>query len=208
MIYMPELLTITGIVLLFCISPGPDFLAVSSHALARRRAALGVAAGITCSHAVWGILAVFGVGVLVSQIDWLHEGIRIAGAAYLFYLGARMLLSLRRPEGTAPTREPDKDAFGCLRKGFVVGLTNPKCAAFYGSLFGTFVPTHAPVWVHGSTLAIVTMVAGAWFLTVAFLFSSFKVQRNYQKLQRPIDALMGTLLIILSVSLAYEAFAF
>ncbi len=119
-----------------------------------------------------------------------------------------MLLSLRRAQGMAPPREPEKDTFESLRKGLVVGLTNPKCAAFYGSLFGTFLPAQAPVWVHGATLGIVTMVVGAWFLTVALLFSSFKVQRNYRRLQRPIDAVMGTLLVILSVILSYGAFSF
>jgi threonine efflux protein len=160
--------------------------------------------GSSSSIRFWAILAVFGVGVLVSQINWLYEGTRIAGAVYLFFLGGRMLLSLRRPEGIMPTREPGKDTFVSLRKGLVVGLTNPKCAAFYGSLFGTFLPVQAPDWVHGLTVAIVATVVGAWFLTIAPLFSSFKVQRNYRKLQRPIDAVMGTLLIVLSVSLAYE----
>lgn len=206
MIYLPGLLTITGVVLLFCISPGPDFLAVSAHALATRRAAIAVACGIACSHILWGILAVFGVGMLVSQIDWLYQGVRIAGAAYLFFLGARMLISLRRPGEMGATREKEEDTVKSLRKGLVVGLTNPKCAAFYGSLFGTFLPLGAPAWIHGTTLAIVAVVVGAWFLTIAFLFSSFRVQRIYRTLQRPIDAVMGALLIILSVSLAFGLF--
>ncbi|WP_310673576.1 LysE family transporter, partial [Burkholderia multivorans] len=90
------------------------------------------------------------------------------------------------------------------RKGLLVGLTNPKAAAFFGSLFVTLLPAHAPAWVHGATLAVVVAVSLSWFCTVALLFSTNRVQTGYAKLRKPIDAVMGTILLGLGAKLALD----
>ncbi|MFD1557770.1 LysE family translocator [Paraburkholderia silviterrae] len=209
MSYLPQLAGIAGVMLLACASPGPDMLAVTSHAFARRRAGLFVAAGISTSHALWATLAVFGLGLILAQLAWLYEGIRIAGAVYLLYLGARTLMSLRQASGAAAAPaalSAAKTASGAqaYRRGLLVGLTNPKAAAFFGSLFVTLLPGHAPMWVHAATVATVAAVSITWFSGMALLFSTGRVQRGYQKLRRPVDAVMGGVLIALGARLALD----
>jgi len=205
MSYVPQLLVVAGVMLLACASPGPDLIAVLSQALARRRAGLWLAAGIAVSHALWATLAVFGLGLILSELAWLYAAIRIVGALYLLYLGATMLLSLRRPPAElAVAHGPERGPRAAFQRGLTVGLTNPKAAAFFGSLFVTILPSHAPGWVHGATVAIVALVSIAWFSSVALLFSTGRVQRGYARLRRPIDALAGSLLIALGARLALD----
>jgi threonine/homoserine/homoserine lactone efflux protein len=205
MAYLPQLLAIAGVMFLACVSPGPDLLAVTSHALAARRSGLGVAVGIAISHAIWAALAVFGLGLVVAELAWLYEAIRLAGAAYLLYLGAKMLMGLRQPASAAPlSRAPARDFPDSLRKGLLVGLTNPKGAAFFGSLFVTILPAHAPGWVHGTTVATVATVSISWFCAVAVLFSHGRVQQVYARIRRPVDAVMGSILIALGAKLALD----
>lgn len=212
--YTAQLAAIAGVMLLACMSPGPDMLAVTSHAFARRRAGICAAAGIATSHALWATLAVFGLGLILARLAWLYEGIRIAGGLYLLYLGARTLTGLRRPAGAshdepaaaaAPaTAAKSSSGAHAYRRGLLVGLTNPKAAAFFGSLFVTLLPVHAPLWVHGATVATVAAVSIGWFTSIALLFSTGSVQRGYAKLRRPVDALMGTVLVALGARLALD----
>jgi threonine/homoserine/homoserine lactone efflux protein len=67
--------------LLACVSPGPDLIAVTSHALAKRRAGLYATAGISTSHALWRRWQP-GLGLILAKLAWLYEVIRIAGAVY------------------------------------------------------------------------------------------------------------------------------
>ena len=207
--FLPQLAAIAGVMLLACASPGPDMLAVTSHSFARRRSGLAAAAGISTSHALWATLAVFGLGLILTQLAWLYEGIRIAGAVYLLYLGAKILLSLRKSASpvSVPVAAKSTGATGgahSYRRGLLVGLTNPKAAAFFGSLFVTLLPAHAPMWVHGATVVTVASVSICWFSAMALLFSTSRVQRGYQKLRRPVDAVMGSVLVALGARLALE----
>ncbi|WP_065501707.1 LysE family translocator [Burkholderia stabilis] len=205
MTYIAQLAAVAGVMLLACVSPGPDLIAVTSHALAKRRAGLYAAAGISTSHALWAALAIFGLGLILAKLAWLYGVIRIAGAVYLVYLGGKTLVGLRKPiqpaEVAAQLVKSDEQAY---RRGLFVGLTNPKAAAFFGSLFVTVLPAHAPMWVHGVTLVIVTAVSLSWFSIIAILFSTNRVQAGYARLRKPIDAVMGTVLLGLGAKLAMD----
>jgi threonine efflux protein len=203
MSYVPQLAAVAGVMLLACASPGPDMIAVTSHALAGRRPGLHAACGIATSHALWATLAVFGLGLILTELAWLYGAIRIAGAVYLVYLGVKTLMGLRKPSTQLDTgAAPVRDGLHAYRRGVLVGLTNPKAVAFFGSLFVTLLPAHAPGWVHGATVVLVATVSVSWFTAMAVIFSTARVQRGYARLRKPIDAVMGTLLIGLGARLA------
>jgi threonine/homoserine/homoserine lactone efflux protein len=205
MSYIPQLAAVAGVMLLGCISPGPDLIAVTSHALAKRRVGLFAALGIATSHALWAALAVFGLGLVLTQVAWLYGAIRIAGAVYLVYLGAKTLLGLRQSASQMEVAAmPVRSGLQAYQSGLVVGLTNPKAAAFFGSLFVTVLPAHAPLWVHVTTIGIVAGISLGWFGTMAVLFSTQRVQHNYNRFRKPIDAIMGTILIALGAKLAID----
>lgn len=200
--FAPQLLTLAAVVLLACVSPGPDFIAVTSNALVSRSRGLGVAAGVSIACAVWAALAMFGLGVLLTEISWLYEAIRLFGAAYLIYLGAKMLIGARKPYADIDIKAASGAEHASLRTGLMVGLTNPKSAAFFGSLFVTILPVGMTAVIEWTAVAIVLAIALAWFSLVAVMFSSGPVRSVYQALRRPIDAIMGAILISLGVRLA------
>jgi len=205
MSYLSQLLAVAGVMLLACISPGPDLIAVTSHALARRRSGIFAALGIATAHALWATLAVFGLGIILSELAWLYGAIRISGAIYLVYLGIKTLVGLRQPASKIATSvirtQSDASAY---RRGLLVGLTNPKAAAFFGSLFITILPAHAPMWVHASTIATVVSVSLIWFISMALVFSTQRVQNGYHRVRKLIDAVMGSILIGLGAKLALD----
>lgn len=200
--FAPQLLTLAAVVLLACVSPGPDFIAVTSNALVSRSRGLGVAAGVAIACAIWAALAMFGLGVLLTETAWLYEAIRLFGAAYLIYLGAKMLFSACKPYAEIDITAAAGTEHVSLRTGLMVGLTNPKSAAFFGSLFVTILPVGMTAVIEWTAVAIVLAVALAWFSLVALMFSSGPVRSAYQSLRRPIDAVMGAILIGLGVRLA------
>ncbi|WP_438857727.1 LysE family translocator [Achromobacter spanius] len=202
--YLPQLFTLSGIILLACASPGPDFVAVTSNALNDRRSGMFVGLGIACAVVVWATLAILGFGLLIRELFWLYEAIRLAGAAYLIYLGARMLMAAfkaksgePRVHGVARVGAPQ-----AWRQGFMVGITNPKTATFFATLFVTVLPVGAPTWVYVSVLALVGLITAAWLGALAAFFSVGRVRSVYARMSRVIDALMGAALVGLGIRLA------
>jgi RhtB (resistance to homoserine/threonine) family protein len=202
MSYAPQLLTLAGVMLLACVSPGPDFVAVSSNALASRRAGILVALGVAAGCVAWALLTVFGLGILLTRLGWLYSAIRFLGAGYLIFLGGKMLLSARHSSPPMKIRPTSENHRGAFRRGVLVNMANPKAAAFFGSLFVTVLPIGAPTWVHVATVATVGGVAASWFVVLALMFSSDRVRVVYERARRPIDALMGAALIGLGAKLA------
>lgn len=202
--YIPQLFTLAGVMLLACMSPGPDFVAVSSYALSSRRAGIFVALGVATGCVIWALLAVFGLGILLTKFGLLYSGIRFLGAAYLLFLGSKMLLSARRPKASLKVSCSTENHKGSFRRGFFVNMANPKAAVFFGSLFVTILPMGAPMWVHAVTIAIVGIVSSCWFVILAWMFSAVRVRTIYDNIRRPIDVLMGAALVGLGAKLAID----
>jgi len=202
--YIAQLFTIGAVILLACVSPGPDFMAVTSNALVSRQRGLGVALGTSVGIALWAVLAVVGLGVLLNTIAWLYDAIRIAGVCYLLYLGIKILLGARRPYQDLEIRKTANTTLSAPRVGLLVSATNPKAAAFFGSFFITVLPAHAPGWVLAAAVMVVAAVSLLWFSLLALMFSTARVRAVYARMRRPIDVFMGVVLVGLGVRLALE----
>ncbi|MGY1456784.1 LysE family translocator [Streptomyces sp. SS8] len=85
-----------GVVLLAYLIPGPDFLVITRAAVRRpglgRAAAMGAQAGL-CAHM---LAAVLGLSVVAARSSVAFAAIKLAGAAYLVFLGVRALVAVRR----------------------------------------------------------------------------------------------------------------
>lgn len=202
--YLPQLITLAGIILLACASPGPDFVAVTSHALHDRRSGVFVGLGIACAVTVWAAVAILGFGLLIKEMFWLYEAIRMAGAAYLAYLGARLLMATlkKAPSDGEVSRVSSGGAGQAWRRGLLVGLTNPKTATFFATLFVTLLPVGAPAWVYMAVVGLAGAITGLWLGLLATFFSVGGVRSLYMRIRRPIDALMGAALVGLGVRMA------
>ncbi len=200
--YVPSLATIAGLVLLGCISPGPNFLVVTSTAMSvSRRAGLAAGLGVALASLTWAALTVAGLALVLQQAAWLFTALRLAGAGYLVYLGIKIILGARKPMPMPGMSGAAASAASSVRSGFLTSMTNPKAAAFFGSLFVVTLPVGAPAWVYGTVLAIVTMLSAVWHCGLALFFSLGPVQAAYRRFKTAISTVMGGVLVLLGVRL-------
>lgn len=99
--YLPILLQIAAVYLVALVSPGPNFFMITQLSLAgKRRLGAASALGVGMGSTVWATLAMLGFAAVLQKIDWVYNGIRIAGALYLIYFGFKLLRSgMRRTIG-------------------------------------------------------------------------------------------------------------
>jgi RhtB (resistance to homoserine/threonine) family protein len=191
------------------ISPGPNFLVVSRLALSRsRRSAIGATVGIAVGSLIYAALTMFGLSVLIPRFAWLGDTIRIAGGAYLVWLGIQAWRArpeaLNNPTATTEVRDMTSLLLG-PRVGFLTEITNPKGIAFFLGLFAAAIPVATPLWAKLAVLSAGGVIEVGWYMAVAFALSSGPMLAGYEKVRRAVDRLLGTLLIAIGLKIALDA---
>ena len=199
---MTELLAVVAITFFAVISPGPDFAMVSRNSLLLSRrtgvlTALGIAAGV-CIHVSYTLL---GVGLLIQQSLWLFNLIKLAGAAYLIFLGIKMLRA-KPATGEEMASQPALSSLGALRTGFLTNVLNPKTTIFIVSLFMQVVQPQTPLAVQLGYGAFIVLAHALWFSAVALFFSSASVRSRLLAVRHWIDRIFGGLLVGFGMLLA------
>ncbi len=195
------LLTVFGVHVAAMASPGPNFLLVSQAGLRHsRRHALVTASGVAAGALVLSSAAALGLGVVLDEVRPLYLALKIGGGLYLVWLGIQMWRNARTPIGLG-TGISVTGTGQCFRLGLLTNLTNPKAAIFYGSVLTALLPSHGPVWVPITAVAIITVNALWWHVTLAVVFSTAPVQRWYTDAKTAIDRTVGVLLAGLGVRL-------
>ncbi|UWE13897.1 LysE family translocator [Actinacidiphila bryophytorum] len=171
--------------LVLVLIPGPSVLFVLGRALAHgRRTALGSVVGNAIGAYALIALVSLGLGEVVSRSVALFVALKLAGAAYLVFLGVKafrhrgaLSAALHDESGTAlPPRRGD---LRTLWEGFVVGVTNPKTMVFFAAVLPQFVNRDAGR-VHEQMLllglvftAIALLCDSVWALTASAARSWF-----------------------------------
>ena len=166
---MPNFLLFLATSIAITMAPGPDNLQVLARGISQGRAAglvaaLGFAAGITF-HTT---LAALGVAALLRSSPIAFEVIKLAGAAYLVWIGIKAL----RSQGLATAHErPPQPLMAVFRQSVLGNLLNPKVTLF----FIVFLPQF--VQPHGTQSVMVQMLElGVLFmLQTVVVFSLFGV---------------------------------
>ncbi|MFE3838707.1 LysE family translocator [Pseudogemmobacter sonorensis] len=126
-----------GIYALAVPMPGPGFIVISRASIAQGPAHGAAAAfGTTASVSVYALATALGISALLVALPWLSSAIQIAGGAYLVWMGIALLRTSLAPSNlpgrvsgaSAESRESLRKTF---RRGLLVGLGNPKMAAFF-----------------------------------------------------------------------------
>ncbi|WP_018350545.1 LysE family translocator [Longispora albida] len=146
---------------LLTIMPGLDTALVLRTAVAQgRRAAFATALGISLGALIWGAIAAAGVSAVLATSQAAYTVLRLAGAAYLVWLGLGLLFRRARPEAA-----DGKGAGGrAFLRGLVTNLLNPKIGVFYVAMLPQFMPENASHLAMGVLLALVHDIEGmAWF---------------------------------------------
>lgn len=122
------------------LTPGPNMAWLVMLSLGEgRRAGYMASAGIALGLLLIAVLAALGLAAIISASPLLYEGLRWAGALFLFYLALEGWLSAGK---TAPGPTAGKGWHHALR-GFVINVLNPKAAFFYVTVLPQFIaPEH------------------------------------------------------------------
>jgi threonine/homoserine/homoserine lactone efflux protein len=202
-----QVLALAGVILLAAMAPGPDFVIVIRSVLTGgRRAGMACAVGIGAGVVVWAVVTSLGIAGLLAASAVAFTVVKLAGAAYLVFLGIQALLAARRG-GYEQADQPEqthasKNAF---LQGLVTNLLNPKVAVFFLALWPQFLPAE-PTFVDSAVLSVVAgATAMCWHFTLANLITVLRRFLTASKVRRTIDAVMGTLLVAIGVRIAVSS---
>lgn len=195
------------IAFLGAVSPGPDFVVVTKNTLLGSRAAgiwtaLGVGTGILV-HVAYSIV---GIGLLVSQSPVLFDAVKLAGAAYLAYLGWQLLRAVPAAgaaECGAPGTVPLAAAF---RNGFFTNALNPKATLFFLCVFTQVTAPTTPLWIRIAYGLEIAVIVGLWFVAVAWVLSIPGIHDRFARIQNGTAKVMGVVLIAFGLRLAWTHF--
>jgi threonine/homoserine/homoserine lactone efflux protein len=153
------------------ITPGNDMIYVFSRSISQgSTAGYYSAIGIFVGCFVHIAAAIFGLSAIMAGDPFLFELIKYAGAAYLFYIGIRMIL-IKSPAGGSIKKLTVQSNLHLLKQGITTSALNPKVALFFLSFLPQFVdPASSYIKLHLLFLGIWFAVQGTLvLLLVAFL---------------------------------------
>jgi threonine/homoserine/homoserine lactone efflux protein len=152
-----SLLTYVMACFILAIVPGPTVTVIVANSLARgTKAGLMNIAGTQVGMLSMVVIVAFGLEAVVNFMAWAFDWVKLAGAAYLVWIGFKML----RSDGTLPqgektaARTPLQDAV----QGFLVIWSNPKALIFLGALLPQFVDRTQPAFVQIIVLGLIFML--------------------------------------------------
>jgi threonine/homoserine/homoserine lactone efflux protein len=185
-------------------TPGQDTALTIRNALGGgRRGGVATAAGVALGQALWTLAASAGVVAILSASEPAFRALKLAGAAYLVYLGSQSLLAALRRRGSPHARGAVPVAPSrALRQGVLSNLGNPKMAVFFASLLPQFAGGESASFVALLTLGLVFCTLTFSWLTL-YAFAIDRLRRFLAgRVRRALDALTGLVLVGLGLRLA------
>jgi threonine/homoserine/homoserine lactone efflux protein len=196
---MGELAAFLGIAILVIVTPGQDTaLTIRNSLLGGRRGGVRTAIGVAAGQACWTVAASAGIAALLVASKPVFQALKLAGAAYLVWLGLHALRDAvrgRRPDVAA---SPTDSAF---RQGLLSNLGNPKMAVFFTSLLPQFASSFCGLLALGLLFCSLTL---AWLSAYSLAVARAGDLLRRPRIRRSLDAVTGTLLVAFGIRLAAE----
>lgn len=197
---------------LLTITPGLDTaLVLRTAAVEGSRRAILAAAGICCGLFGWALAVSIGLGALLAVSRIAYNVLRIAGACYLIYLGARIFLRkssalLETPvDGREEQQAKISSAPRWFARGFLTNILNPKVGVFYATFLPQFIPAGVGVTSFSLLLTSIHVVENTtWFMLLISATSVFSQWLRRPRVAKSIDRVTGTVFIGFGVALALE----
>lgn len=194
-----HVLPFLGVAAVVVVTPGPDMALVTKNALLHgRRAALATSLGVNAGLLVWTVASALGVAALVRASGAAFTTLKLAGAAYLIWLGIQALRG-RRAEGESPAHVHG------FRQGFASNIANPKIAVFFTSLLPQFIDRgHSvlgPLLLLGGAFVALGLL---WLCAYAIVASRASSVLHRPRVKAALDRISGVVLIGLGLRLAVE----
>jgi RhtB (resistance to homoserine/threonine) family protein len=206
-----SLATYTAVAALLTITPGADTMLVIRNVIARgRRDGFVTTLGICSGLFVHATLSALGLSLILARSADAFTVVKLAGAAYLAWLGIQSLRrAVRRPadqtgmEGPAPVRisTPGRS----LREGFLTNVLNPKVALFYLAFLPQFVTPGDALLPTFLLLAAIHAILGVvWLGTLATVLERARAWFTRPGTRRALEGVSGAAFLGFGVRLALE----
>lgn len=195
---------VTGIIL--NLTPGPDTFYILGRSMAQGRSA-GVASalGIGAGALVHTLAAALGLSALIAASATAFMAVKLAGAAYLVYLGAKMLLSRASSAASIPAGFSSSGFSAAFRQGLITNVLNPKVALFFLAFMPQFIAADSPSkFAAFITLGLTFVVTGTlWCLCLAWFASILGDRlRGSPTFGEVLNRTAGALFVFLGIRLA------
>lgn len=188
-------------------TPGASTAVVLRNALAGGvRSGAATAIGTNAGSICYGLLTAFGVSVALQQWPSVWIVLRVAGTAYLAWLGIQSLSrawTYRQPAVAGVFAAADRPPLSrSVREGFVTNVLNPSLATFYLLILPQFIPRGAPFAASALTLtAIHVGLAITWHMVWAAAGGTLADTLGRTKPRRVLEAISGIALLGLALEL-------
>jgi threonine/homoserine/homoserine lactone efflux protein len=194
---------------LLTIIPGLDTALVLRAALTQSKLhAWASALGIGTGALAWGVAAAVGASALLAASEVAFTVLKLAGAAYMVFLGARLLVaSFRKKVHELPAIErPGGSVRAAFVRGALTNLLNPKVGVFYVATIPQFLAVGvAPLWM-GVLLALVHDTESMiWFAVLIYGAHYLRRWLNSPRVERIIDRVTGSILVTFGIVVAAES---
>lgn len=200
-------LAFLGVSLVVICTPGQDTaLTIRNTLLGGRTAGAATAGGVAAGQSVWTIATSAGLAIVLMASAPLFLAIRLAGAAYLIYLGIRAIVMRARWSGGSEASGGVEPSHAFLQ-GFLSNLSNAKMVAFFISLLPPFAgphPSFVLLLALGLNFSLLTL---AWLVGYTFAVERLGRWLRRGSVRRALDAVLGTVLVGLGVRVGAEAVA-
>jgi threonine/homoserine/homoserine lactone efflux protein len=181
------------------VTPGQDTaLTIRNTLLGGRRSGILTAAGVSTGQAIWALATSAGIAAVLRASAPAFEAVKLAGAAYLIWLGLQTIFKRPGELRAVPPR-----AGTSFRQGVVSNLGNPKMAIFFTSLLPQFAPHPAfgALLVLGLVFSAMTFT---WLTGYAFAVAKAGDFLRRTRIRQALDRVTGGVLIALGLRLAAE----
>jgi len=196
----------TGILL--NLTPGQDTMFIIGRSLSGGlRSGLASAFGIAAGSVCHTLAATLGFSAILATSATAFTAVKLAGAAYLIYLGGKMLLSraVALPEG-APAAGGSGTARSSFLQGILTNVLNPKVALFFLAFLPQFIDPGSP------TKSLAFLALGATFISTGLIWclvlagGAARLRGFFARnptLRTMIDRVTGALFVTLGIRLAW-----
>lgn len=200
-----ETFLFTGILL--NLTPGNDTIFILSRSIAHgKKAGVISAAGIATGSVVHTVFAAFGLSMIIARSIFLFNIIKYAGAAYLLYIGCKMVTDQSKLLANGIQLKPQLNYRQIYRDAMLTNIFNPKVALFFIAFLPQFIyagykSTVMPFLLLGATFIATGTV---WCITLAIFSSAiFSRLKSNTLFASRITKACGIALIALSLKVAF-----
>jgi threonine/homoserine/homoserine lactone efflux protein len=201
-----QLLAFIGIAIVVVVAPGPDMALVARNVIRHGRSAgFATSFGICTGILGWALAAGFGVSTVLATSATAFTALKLAGAAYLIYLGIAAIRDHGAPGAPGSNGRPTLPWHRAFLQGLLSAMLNPKLGVFFLTLLPQFIAPGDPVTLRVLQLAVVFDLIGiTWLLAYSALLGAIGDALGRPGPRRLMRWLTGTVLVGLGARVALE----